>query len=129
MPMQSVSFIAKFEHFADPMVPYMYHCHLLHHEDEGMMGSFLVVDPTNVEEESGWVLAAYPNPADDFFQVVMKQKPEDNANMFLTDAAGRIVETPIEWIDTTLRIKTEQLNAGIYAVILDGKKLTQFVKK
>ncbi len=129
MPMQSVSFIAKFEHFADPMVPYMYHCHLLHHEDEGMMGSFLVIDPDNVEEESERLVGAYPNPADAYFQVVMSEKPEANANVFLTDVAARIVQAPIEWNDTTMRINTEQLNAGIYAVMLDGRKLSQFVKK
>lgn len=35
-------------HFADhtdPTYPYMYHCHLLHHEDQGMMGQFLVLGP------------------------------------------------------------------------------------
>ncbi|MGW5919073.1 multicopper oxidase family protein [Nocardia fluminea] len=35
-------------HFADhtdPTYPYMYHCHLLHHEDQGMMGQFLVLAP------------------------------------------------------------------------------------
>ncbi|GAA2290647.1 multicopper oxidase domain-containing protein [Streptomyces kunmingensis] len=30
--------------FADPGVPFMYHCHLLYHEDGGMMGQFVVVD-------------------------------------------------------------------------------------
>ncbi|MFI6877416.1 multicopper oxidase family protein [Streptomyces sp. NPDC050400] len=30
--------------FADPDVPFMYHCHLLTHEDGGMMGQFVVVD-------------------------------------------------------------------------------------
>ncbi|MDC0765802.1 multicopper oxidase family protein [Streptomyces sp. HD] len=29
---------------ADPDTPYMYHCHLLYHEDEGMMGQFAVVE-------------------------------------------------------------------------------------
>ena len=27
---------------ADPDVPYMYHCHILAHEDHGMMGQYLV---------------------------------------------------------------------------------------
>ena len=30
--------------FADPHVPYMFHCHVLEPEDRGMMGQFLVVD-------------------------------------------------------------------------------------
>ncbi|WP_353940125.1 multicopper oxidase domain-containing protein [Streptomyces sp. HUAS MG91] len=32
--------------FADPGTPYMFHCHLLYHEDGGMMGQFVVVDKT-----------------------------------------------------------------------------------
>ncbi|MFN8489750.1 MAG: multicopper oxidase domain-containing protein [Caldilineaceae bacterium] len=39
---ESVSFIAKFADFADDTHPYMYHCHFSNHEDEGMMGQFLV---------------------------------------------------------------------------------------
>jgi FtsP/CotA-like multicopper oxidase with cupredoxin domain len=31
--------------YADPHVPYMFHCHVLEHEDRGMMGQFLVVGP------------------------------------------------------------------------------------
>lgn len=31
--------------YSDPTYPYMFHCHLLRHEDEGMMGQFLVLEP------------------------------------------------------------------------------------
>ncbi|MCT2584945.1 multicopper oxidase family protein [Actinophytocola gossypii] len=34
----------RFTDHTDPAVPYMYHCHLLWHEDKGMMGQFVVVD-------------------------------------------------------------------------------------
>lgn len=37
--------LVRFEDYADPTTPYMYHCHLLWHEDQGMMGQFLVVQP------------------------------------------------------------------------------------
>lgn len=37
--------IMRFEDYADPDSPYMYHCHLLRHEDDGMMGQFLVLEP------------------------------------------------------------------------------------
>jgi FtsP/CotA-like multicopper oxidase with cupredoxin domain len=33
----------RFTDYADPMTAYMYHCHLLNHEDNGMMGQFVVV--------------------------------------------------------------------------------------
>ncbi|MBK9026145.1 MAG: multicopper oxidase domain-containing protein [Saprospiraceae bacterium] len=32
----------KFEDYSDPAIPYMYHCHIPMHEDDGMMGQFLV---------------------------------------------------------------------------------------
>ncbi|MFE3546207.1 multicopper oxidase family protein [Nocardia sp. NPDC059177] len=35
----------RFDGPADPDTPYMYHCHLLWHEDLGMMGQFVVVEP------------------------------------------------------------------------------------
>jgi FtsP/CotA-like multicopper oxidase with cupredoxin domain len=34
----------RFTDYADPDTPYMYHCHLLQHEDSGMMGQFVVVE-------------------------------------------------------------------------------------
>jgi FtsP/CotA-like multicopper oxidase with cupredoxin domain len=37
--------LVRFTDYADPDSPYMYHCHLLRHEDDGMMGQFVVVEP------------------------------------------------------------------------------------
>lgn len=42
-PGSTVRVIAEFSDFADAKHPYMYHCHILEHEDAGMMGQFLVV--------------------------------------------------------------------------------------
>lgn len=41
---QTVTFIAKFNTFASNTNPFMYHCHFSNHEDEGLMGQFLVVN-------------------------------------------------------------------------------------
>jgi bilirubin oxidase len=38
-----VRFITKFENFSSEEYPYMYHCHMLTHEEDGMMGQFLVM--------------------------------------------------------------------------------------
>ncbi len=38
-----VRLIMRFEDYADPDTPFMYHCHILEHEDAGMMGQFVVV--------------------------------------------------------------------------------------
>jgi blue copper oxidase len=42
-PGSAVRVIAEFVDFADPQHPYMYHCHILEHEDAGMMGQFVVI--------------------------------------------------------------------------------------
>ncbi|WP_309122266.1 multicopper oxidase domain-containing protein [Paenibacillus sp.] len=41
----TVRLAVEFGSFPDPETPYMYHCHLLYHEDSGMMGQFVVVEP------------------------------------------------------------------------------------
>ena len=44
-PSTEYRLVMPFADYTDPDVPYMYHCHLLWHEDQGMMGQFAVVDP------------------------------------------------------------------------------------
>ncbi len=62
----NVQFIAKFDDFASDTVPYMYHCHMLPHEDMGMMGQFLVLDPVGIDDvTTNWEnLSVYPNPTE-----------------------------------------------------------------
>lgn len=40
-----VRIVVEFGNYPDPNTPYMYHCHLLRHEDDGMMGQFILVEP------------------------------------------------------------------------------------
>ncbi|MFC4553932.1 multicopper oxidase family protein [Georgenia faecalis] len=42
-PQRDYRLIMRFEDFTDADSPYMFHCHLLRHEDEGLMGQFVVV--------------------------------------------------------------------------------------
>lgn len=42
-PDEAVTFVARFDDYASTEHPFMYHCHMANHEDEGMMGQFLVV--------------------------------------------------------------------------------------
>jgi FtsP/CotA-like multicopper oxidase with cupredoxin domain len=38
-----IRLVMRFADYTDSMMPYMYHCHLMFHEDMGMMGQFVVV--------------------------------------------------------------------------------------
>jgi bilirubin oxidase len=39
-PGERVRIMMKFPEYSDAKIPYMYHCHILEHEDAGMMGQF-----------------------------------------------------------------------------------------
>lgn len=50
-PGDTVRIIVQFKYYTDPHHPYMFHCHILEHEDMGMMGQFVVVDKnTNIKD-------------------------------------------------------------------------------
>jgi blue copper oxidase len=42
-PDETVQLLVRFDNHTDTQRPYMYHCHILEHEDAGMMGQFTVV--------------------------------------------------------------------------------------
>ena len=77
-PMGSAKFITKFEDFTDAEIPFMYHCHILAHEDEGMMGQFIVVDEdfdVSVIEKS--IFSFYPNPVSDFITIELNNRENE----------------------------------------------------
>lgn len=44
-PSRTVVIDVEYGSSTDPHLPYMYHCHMLQHEDQGMMAQFVVVQP------------------------------------------------------------------------------------
>jgi FtsP/CotA-like multicopper oxidase with cupredoxin domain len=46
---ETIQLAITFPPYQDPLIPYMYHCHLMWHEDVGMMAQFTVVDPDQVD--------------------------------------------------------------------------------
>ncbi len=126
-PNDTVRFITKFETFANDMVPYMYHCHLLHHEDEGMMGAFLVLDTTatNIERVIHFdnIVSVYPNPSANFWTIKGNSTDTDLA-IELYNIQGQIIyksqiiknkEAFLKVIDNT------SLNKGLYYLKLSDK--------
>jgi FtsP/CotA-like multicopper oxidase with cupredoxin domain len=45
LPGERARLLVRFGEYSNPDLPYMLHCHLLQHEDRGMMGQFVVVKP------------------------------------------------------------------------------------
>lgn len=118
MPNDSVKFITKFITFSDEMMPYMYHCHLLHHEDDGMMGSFLVIDPNAnvIDLVAPEGLKVFPNPTSDQIQFQF-----DTPSFDLTNATIQLFDHSVRRVDViaTQEVKgfsllVDHLSNGMY---------------
>lgn len=121
-----VRFITKFEDFHNDTLPYMYHCHMLPHEDDGMMGQFIVNSPTGgieslIESENALI---YPNPTTDILNI---KNPEMVQSIKIYDCKGKfIIQMPTEQ-----SLNIHFLEDGIYFIELsfdDDKKILRFLK-
>jgi bilirubin oxidase len=119
MPMQTVTFITKFETFCDEMMPYMFHCHMLPHEDDGMMGQFLVMCPTNdVEENNQDEISIYPNPSTGIFQIKNIDSP--SYEISITDMTGRTVFYSKNEVQTEINLS--KFSIGFYDIRITTEK-------
>jgi len=118
----SVTFVTKFEDYSDASWPYMYHCHALTHEDEGMMGSFKVIGTmttTGVEEKNKEAkdFSLYPNPANDKLFVNFIDPTAKAYYIRIINAAGKtLFMLPRPILENGLDIST--LNSGMYFIQL-----------
>lgn len=124
---ETVRFIAKFEDFANDNVPYMYHCHMLVHEDGGMMGQFIVTDTSTVNTQpilTSNDVAIYPNPTNGL--VTIKVDGVDNFVVKVYGIDGKLlVETTNKIIDLT------SFESGFYVfkIITENQIITKRILK
>ena len=108
------------------------HCHNLEHEDDGMMGSFLVVDTTknSIQSQlfSNWII--YPNPVIDFI-TVQTITMESNVEYKIFNDIGEKVISSQKNNTNNIEINVSQLPAGAYLIQLksSGNQLTKYFVK
>lgn len=125
--MQTVRFITKFEDFADDDIPYMYHCHMLTHEDEGMMGQFIVTDnQTNIKEHSLQV-SIHPNPVSNGIATINASRPIRFIEIYSME--GRLLNSVRGYKNSTIRInlETDESTQFLRIVFEDGYHQTRMV--
>ena len=111
-PQETVRFITQFETFANDSVPYMYHCHMLPHEDGGMMGQFVVSRNVAVPEYfDNDKYSLYPNPAHDNIVITTSDKI---LSVKVYNAIGQTVEFNMDLTDNKAILSG--LTPGIYLV-------------
>ena len=97
----NVKLITKYEDFTDDEMPYMYHCHILSHEDNGMMGQFLVSSKTassEIEKTNNFIV--YPNPVKDLLHIKNMKDSARIENATLYNILGIKVLEQTNIIDT-----------------------------
>jgi len=98
----SVKLITRYEDFSDPEMPFMYHCHILSHEDNGMMGQFIVHSTSSGTKE---------NAAQKHLHVVPTLLNNDTDNVAITADPGW-EPTRLELFDATGRLVLNQSNSS-----------------
>lgn len=128
----TVKFIAKFDDYADSLHPFMYHCHISLHEDDGMMGQFIVTDQTTSVKTFSKTMndfSVYPNPANEKLYFLFNNTDAKIYYVSILNVVGKalmMLPRP-EWKDG---IDISNLAAGTYFVQLtDDKTKAITVKK
>jgi bilirubin oxidase len=131
-PYDSARFITKFTDFIDTVVPYMFHCHILMHEDDGMMGQF-VVSPfgLGVQEIHGsGNMDVYPNPVyNSGISVHLENIQNEKVTYVITDLLGReLLKNNGMTENGSLRINALNISDGTYLLRVSSMDHS-FVKK
>lgn len=120
--MGNARFIAKFDDHANDTIPYMYHCHMLQHEDMGMMGQFIVTDlHSSISETSLLEFDAYPNPSNGIFTLNLGKPANTPVDINVFDAKGVLKKFTTATTDSP-RLDLSDLPAGMYYLGIDGYK-------
>ena len=133
MPMEYVEVITKFETFANDSIPYMYHCHLLHHEDDGMMGSFIVIDTTSngvSEQDFSEAIITFPNPTSNILNIQFEATAK--AIISVIDVFGQqIYSQQISASQKNVQLDLSDWSNGIYFIQLqtNNRSFTQKIIK
>lgn len=130
MPNETVSFITKFEDFADT-IPYMYHCHLLHHEDDGMMGSFVVLPSTsdiNTLNKNNGLLECSPNPVSGNLKIALVGFEKEIKYSLLNTSNQVMLSNKLNNNSSEIIIDLNGFKSGIYILKVTDSRKSQYCK-
>ena len=129
---ETVRIITKFEDFADSLNPYMYHCHVLMHEDDGMMGQFIVKPASGVGIKNfklnDVTIKIYPNPANDIMNIDINEIDHTQPlQLTIYDVLGKTVYSSSlsQMLNT---FNTSHWSKGVYTMSLSQNQNSIYKK-
>ena len=128
-PNETVRFIMKFEDFPDPDNTYMYHCHLLDHEDAGMMAQFIMVDSSffsSIDIVNDNKASVFPNPATDMVQVSLEDITIDKITVL--NSTGKVIKEITGIENTQHQIHIQNFTSGVYIIAVESEGKTRIKK-
>ncbi|HMS33764.1 MAG TPA: multicopper oxidase domain-containing protein [Ignavibacteria bacterium] len=114
-PLETVRLLIR---FTDYKGIFLFHCHNLEHEDDGMMLNFKVVDPIGINENNGNIPAEYklhqnyPNPFNPETKILFDLPESGNVTLKVYNQLGKEITTLYNGFK----------NAGSYEVIFNTAK-------
>lgn len=114
----TVSLITKYEDYGDSSMPFMYHCHILSHEDNGMMGQFIVNPKSTTgikSEQFNNHFKIYPNPSGDQLSIDIKEDMIVKEINILNMLGVKLIETTPKGA-TKNKLNLTELPQGTYVI-------------
>lgn len=136
MPNWKLRFMASFDSFPAPYDTangFMYHCHILTHEDVSMMHQFVVVDlPTWNQIQASTVpgepFSVYPNPAGDL--IYMKGNAQGSGKLRFLNMMGQVIrEEQLTGFNDLIGVKVGDLPRGVVFLEWTPENGKRFTKK
>lgn len=135
-PFETVRLLVK---FTDYRGIFLFHCHNLEHEDDGMMQNFKIVDPIGINEEAGNIpeefrlYQNYPNPFNPVTNIKFDLPKSGNISLKVYNQFGREVTTLANGYRTagsyeiSFDADTLKLSSGVYfyKLITEKKSMTK----
>ena len=123
-----VKIIKPFNDFIDSTFTYMYHCHILEHEDAGMMGQYIVVDTATIlpifENRVNTTFSVYPNPASNYIKINLLDEKNDDYTIEIKNSLGQLMKQSKE----KLSFDISSLPTGPYLISIQNKNVKATLK-
>lgn len=105
---------------------FLFHCHNLEHEDEGMMQNYLLKKPTGIQESEQAQLVVSPNPANRSFRIHSNVSPI--ARIDVIDVHGNLVKHFVDVLPNS-ELPISDIPAGSYTLRIGNSTETLIVHR